>query len=84
MDLHLLELLRLLRSILRARLLSVLYGSTIEGAADDMVTNPWEVLYPSASYENNAVLLEVVSFAWNIGDHFLAIGHPDPSHFSEG
>ena len=57
-------------------MLSVLNAYRIQGATDDMISDPGEVLDPSASDKDDGVFLEVVADARNIGGHFDSVGGP--------
>jgi hypothetical protein len=39
-----------------------------------MIPNSWKVLYPSTSYEDNGVFLEVVTNSWDISGDLDSIG----------
>ena len=41
-------------------------------AADDVVSDAWEVAHSAASDKNDAMLLKVMTLAANIGDDLLA------------
>lgn len=69
----------LLRTVTAAGLLSTVNTERIAATADDLVSNPWKVANPTASDENDRVLLKVVPFARNINGHFFAVAQTDPS-----
>jgi hypothetical protein len=48
-----------------------------------MIANTWEVFHFSPTHENDAVLLEVVTFSTDVGDDFFPVREADPSHFSQ-
>lgn len=48
-----------------------------------MVAHARQVFYPAASYEHDAVLLEVVTFAWDVGDDLLSVREADPCYLTE-
>src|SRR5438094_6264968 len=55
----------------------------VEGAADDVVAHAREVAHATASYQYDAVLLEVVLFAGDVGGHFLAVTQAYASDFAQ-
>jgi hypothetical protein len=57
-------------SVSGAALFSVLNAHSIEGATNDMISNPWQVFHPSSTDEDNRMFLEVMANPWNIGGHF--------------
>src|SRR5690606_30678337 len=67
----------------RTALLAVFYTGSIQRSPNNMVTNPWQIFYPSTPNQNNGVLLKIVSFARNIGNHFNFIGKTNFSHFTK-
>jgi hypothetical protein len=48
-----------------------------------MVTDAGEIFHAATSHENNRVFLQVVSFAGDVGNHFLAIGETDFCNFAK-
>ena len=60
---------RLLGAVAAARLGTVAHPDGVEGAADDLVAHPGEVLHPATTDEHDRVLLEVVADAWDVGRH---------------
>ena len=56
-------------AVLGAGLAPVLDSGGVKGAADDVITNPGEVLDPSTPNEHNGVLLQVVANAGDVGRH---------------
>ena len=41
-----------------------------------MILHTRQVLYTATPHQHNRVLLQVMPFAWNVGDHLNAIGQP--------
>lgn len=81
---NILVLLRFFRSIFRARFFSVFDRCAVEGASDNVVSHAGEVFDPAAADEYDAVFLQVMSFAGDISDDFLAIGQSDPGDLPQG
>ena len=48
-----------------------------------MVSYTWKVFYSSSADQNNAMLLKVVSLAWNIACYFDAVGKTYPGNLSQ-
>ena len=76
-------LLRLFCAVLRSSLFSIFDRRAIQTASNNMVSNAWQVLYASTANENNAVLLEIMSFTTDVGNDLLSCRQPDPSDFSQ-
>src|SRR4051794_41096419 len=72
--LALLRLVGVLCSILGAASLAVLYTLGIQRSTNDVVAHAGEVLYAAPADQHYRVLLQVVTFAGNIGGHFHAVG----------
>jgi hypothetical protein len=70
-------LLRTLRAIFRTRLLAVLDALCVEHAAQDVVTDTGKVAHTATADKHNAVLLQVVAFARDIGNDFALVGQTD-------
>src|SRR3954463_10980085 len=62
-----------LRAVLRARLLPVLDARGIQGAAHHVVAPAREALPGAAADEHHRVLLQVVAFAADVADDFVAV-----------
>ncbi len=71
--------LRTLSTILRAALQTTIDTSCIERTTYDVVTNPWQVLHTTTTYQHDAVLLKVVTFTWDVSVDFLTIRQADTS-----
>src|SRR5215468_8529322 len=74
----------LLRPVAAARLLAVADALGVQGAADDLVTDPRQVTDPAAADEHDRVLLQVVPDARDIGGDLDLAGEPDPGDLAEG
>ena len=72
--LRFLTCLRTLSAVLRSALHSSVNALCVEGSAYDMVTYTGEILNTSASDEDNAVFLELVSDSGNVSGYFIAVG----------
>lgn len=81
--LNFLVLLRFLRAVLRARFFSVFHCCAVKGTANDVIANAGKVFNPAAADQDDTVFLEVMPFAWDVCDDFLAIGQSDPSDLSQ-
>jgi len=56
----------------------------VEGTPDDVVTNTGQVADTAASDEDDAVFLEVVALAADVGGDFFAVGEPHAGDFPHG
>ena len=72
--LRFLTCLRTLSAVLRSALHSSVNALCVECSAYDMITYTREILYTSASDEDNAVLLELVSDTGNVSGYLIAVG----------
>src|SRR5471032_1033206 len=68
------SLLRALGAIERAALLAVLDALGVQLAADDVVAHAGKVLDAAAADQHDAVLLQVMAFAGNVGQRFKTVG----------
>ena len=55
----------------------------VEGSANDVISDPWQVFDPSPSNQHNGVLLKVVSDATDISSHLKAGGEAHTSHLAK-
>src|SRR5579862_4914963 len=67
-------LLRALRAVLGTRLLAVFHALQVERTAHDVVANTGQVLDTTAANQHDAVFLEVVAFAADVGNDFETVG----------
>src|SRR5437867_3220059 len=67
-------LLGALRAVLGARLLAILDALQVERAAHDVVAHARQILHAAAAHQHDAVLLQVVAFAADVGDDLEAVG----------
>src|SRR5471030_984744 len=74
------SLLRTLGAIERAALLAVLDALGVQHAADDVVAHAGKVLDAAAADQHDAVFLQVMAFAGNVGQRFEAVGQ---AHFGD-
>ena len=65
-------------------MLPVLDAEALKGASDDVVTDTREVTDVAASDEDHLVLLEVMTFAADVGGDFIAVGETDSGVLSGG
>jgi hypothetical protein len=75
--------LRTLRTVFGAALAALIDTEGIERTTDDVVTNTWKVLHPSAANEDDGVFLEVVAFTADVGDDFESVSEAHFGHFTE-
>lgn len=61
-------------SVFGTRLSASRYALGVKRAADDVITHTGQVTYTTASDKNDRVLLQVVSFAGNVGRGFKSVG----------
>src|SRR3546814_18488428 len=72
-----------LRAVLRTALLAVLHPLGVEHAAQDVIAHAGKVAYTAAADQHNAVFLEVVAFAGDVGDDFALVGQADLGNLAE-
>ena len=70
----LLRSLRSLSAVLGTGLASVRNACGIQSSSDDVVSGTGQILNTAASDQNNAVFLQIVSFAGNVARHFDSVG----------
>jgi len=75
--------LRPLGSVLGASLLPILDSLGVQNAADDVVSNAGKVLDTTAPYENDRMLLKVVTDTGDIGGDLHPVGEPDTSDLAQ-
>mmetsp|Transcript_11152 Transcript_11152/g.14697 ORF Transcript_11152/g.14697 Transcript_11152/m.14697 type:complete len:536 (-) Transcript_11152:66-1673(-) len=74
-------LLRTLRAVLGAALLTVFDALGIQNTTQDVVTNTGKVFYTAATDQNHGVFLKVVAFTGDVGDHFETVGQANLRNF---
>src|SRR3954447_4629871 len=72
-----------LRAVLRPSATAFVHTEAVKGAAHNMIAHTRKVLHAATAHQHNGVLLEVVAFAADIGDHFVTIRQPDLRHFAQ-
>jgi len=70
-------------AVLGTALATVFNTRGVEGAANDVILHTWKVLYTTTANENDRVLLEVVTFAWDISDDLNSVCETNLSHLAE-
>ena len=73
-----------LGAVLGAALLAVFYAGSIQRTAHDVVTHARKVFHTTAADEYDAVLLKVMAFTGDVGDHLNLVGEAHLSHLTEG
>src|SRR6185312_6176736 len=73
----------LLRTILAAALLPVLYTRRIQTAPDDMITYTGKVLYTTTADQHDRVLLQIVPLTRDISDHLHFVRQTNLRHLTE-
>src|SRR5688572_28554 len=76
-------LLRRLGSVLRPRLLAVVYAAGIERAPHNVVAHAREIFHPAAPYQHHGVLLQVMPLARDVGRDLHMIGQTDPGDLAQ-
>src|SRR5439155_1415912 len=71
-------------AIFRAALLPARDARGVEGAPNDVIPDPGEVLHAAAPDHYDRVLLEVVADARDVGGHLQAVGEAHPRDLPEG
>src|SRR5947209_4007269 len=74
----------LLGAVTATRLLAVADAGRVEGAADDLVADPGQVLHPAAADEHDGVLLQVVADTGDVGRDLDAAGEPHTGDLAQG
>ena len=72
-----------LGAILGASLHTTRNTLSVEGAANDVVTNTGKVLDTAAADHNNAMLLKVVTFSWDVACYFDSVGKTNSGDLSK-
>ena len=75
--------LRLLNTILGTAAATLLDTHTVERATNDVVTHTRKVLHTTTANEHDTVLLQVVPFIRDVGDHFNAISQTNLRHLAD-
>src|SRR5215469_17510574 len=73
----------LLRAVPAACLLAVADTLRVQRAADDLVADTGQVADAAAAYQHDRVLLQVVSYAWDVGRDLDLAGEPDSGHLPQ-
>src|SRR5215207_4428104 len=76
-------LLRRLGSVLRPRLLAVIYTAGIQGASYDVVTNAGQVFHPASTYQHHGMLLKIVPFAGDVRRDLHTVGQANPGDLAQ-
>ena len=62
-----------LSAVFRTSLSSLSNTCCIKCSSYDMVSCTWKVFYSSSTDQNNAMLLKVVSFSWDVACYFDSV-----------
>src|SRR3989344_7058345 len=81
--LNLLSFFRALSTVFRAGLLTIFHASCIQAAAHHVVTHTWQILYTTTTQQHNRVLLQIVAFAADVANHFIAVGQAHFGNFTQ-
>src|SRR5215210_1742059 len=65
--------LRTLRTVFRAAAAPAIHPERVEGTTDNMIAHTRQVFHAATANEHDRVLLEVVSLARDVSDHFLPV-----------
>src|SRR5687767_7272451 len=82
-SLSLFRLFRTLRAVLGTALLAVLDALGVEHAAQDVVAHARQILHAATADHHHRVLLEVMSLARDVTNHFEAVGEADLGDLAE-
>src|SRR5262249_28675200 len=74
---------RLLGAVLGPALVSTLHAGRVERPAHDVITHARQILHTPTTHEHDGVLLQVVSFAGDVGNDFEPVREAHLRHFSE-
>lgn len=69
--------------VLRAGLHAVGNACAVKSAADDVVTNVWQVFYAAAADHYYRVLLQIVADTRNVGGYLDLVGQIDSGDFAK-
>jgi len=72
-----------LRAVFAAAPLAVVDASAVQRAAHDVIAHTGQVLDTTTAHQNDAVLLEVVTFAGDVRSHFNSVGQTYTSHLTQ-
>lgn len=64
-------------------MLTAIHAESIERATNDVVTHTRKILHSATTDQDDGVLLKIMTFTTNVGDHFITIGEANLSDFSE-
>jgi len=73
----------MLRSVFRALLFPRIDAPRVQNAPYDVIPDAGEIFYAASANQDHRVLLQVMSFAGNVGGDFHAVCKPHPRHLSE-
>src|SRR5438094_5174957 len=74
---------RTFSTVLRPAATAPVHSKAVKGPPNDMIPHSWQVLHPTAADQHDRVLLQVMTFPRNIGDHFLPVCQTHLSDFSQ-
>src|SRR5579872_7204017 len=74
---------RSLGAVFGAPLLPVVHAGRVQCAADDVIFHTRQILDPAAPDQHYRVLLEVVTFSWNICGYFSIITQSDTTNLAK-
>src|SRR5665648_88993 len=80
---HLPALLGRLDTVFGAALLAISHTSGVEGRANDLVPDSWEVFDPAAPDENHRVLLEIMPDAGDVGGDLHPVRETHTRHLAQ-
>src|SRR5690606_1820949 len=69
-------------TVLGATLLTVFYSCGIECTTDDVISHTRKILHTTTSDQYDRVLLQIVTFTWNVSVHFFPVRQSYPRHLS--
>src|SRR5882757_3872037 len=75
--------LRTLRAIFRTAATAAIDPEGVKGSANDVISHAGEILHTTTANEHDGVFLQIVAFAGNVGDDFLAVGQADLGDFAK-
>src|SRR5438552_17380616 len=72
-----------LSAVFRAALTAILDPLSIEGAANDMITNARKVFDPATADQYHRMLLQVVTLAGDVARYLVAVGEANPRDLAQ-
>ena len=76
--------LSLLRAVTAARLIAADNSECIPASANNLITHTWQIANTTTAHKHDRVLLQIVTFTWDVHGDFFAVAQPNSSDLSKG